>query len=89
MRRSGGRPAGPVDGVLEDSRDRAVVLGGGEQDRVGFADGGEERVRAGQAAAGLVLIGLVEGLDGLEAFEDDELGAGGSSAAAARNRRRL
>jgi hypothetical protein len=43
---------------------------------VGAADRGDERVGAGHAAAGFVLVGLIKRLDCFEAVEGDQLGAG-------------
>ena len=46
-----GRPRGPVERVLERSRDRAVVLGDGDQHRVGGSDrGAQARDRRAAAA---------------------------------------
>jgi hypothetical protein len=48
-------PGGPVDGVLERARDRAVVLGGDEQDGVGPVDGVLERGGLGRVVRVVVL----------------------------------
>src|SRR4051794_25985581 len=45
-----GRAGDPVEGVLELARDRVVVLGGGDQDRVGVAHRSAQLLDHGRGA---------------------------------------
>ena len=73
QRARGGRPRGPVDGVLEHAGDRRVVFRGREQQGVGVGDRLPETGDGRRAVADVVV--LVVGRDRLEPVEDLELGA--------------
>lgn len=50
--RKGVRPGGPVDGILEDTRDSAVVFGGGDDEPVALLQEVLETQRPGGKSSG-------------------------------------
>jgi len=63
-----------VEGVLEDGGDGAVVLGGGDQDRVGFGDGALQSCDLLGVACGFEVAVVERDLSKVDVVDPDVVG---------------